>query len=139
MGTEWQGLKFQALQSVFPALTCTAQASFRTATSPARHGMIANGLFHPNCRHTVSLWVEGLSTKPEPVASDPERYEAEQSQRSMERTLRGWKLRQSAAIDDAARQRADAKVREWQGRIREHVAANNLTRQYGRERAGRAR
>ena len=42
------GLKSNVIQSVFPALTCTVQASFRTASSPARHGMIANGLFYRN-------------------------------------------------------------------------------------------
>ena len=40
------GLSFQPMQSVFPAVTCTAQASFRTAAPPSSHGMIANGLFH---------------------------------------------------------------------------------------------
>lgn len=43
-----EGLKSHVVQSVFPALTCTVQASFRTASSPARHGMIANGLFYRN-------------------------------------------------------------------------------------------
>lgn len=42
----WQGLEFHPAQSVFPAVTCTVQASFRTATLPCSHGMIANGLFH---------------------------------------------------------------------------------------------
>jgi predicted AlkP superfamily pyrophosphatase or phosphodiesterase len=42
----WQGLEFHPAQSVFPAVTCTAQASFRTAAPPSSHGMIANGLFH---------------------------------------------------------------------------------------------
>jgi predicted AlkP superfamily pyrophosphatase or phosphodiesterase len=37
------GLDFQAGQSVFPAVTCTVQASFRTAAMPSAHGMIANG------------------------------------------------------------------------------------------------
>lgn len=40
------GHEWQAAQSVFPAVTCTAQATFRTAAPPARHGMIANGLYH---------------------------------------------------------------------------------------------
>lgn len=40
------GLTFHPMDAAYPALTCTAQASFRTATPPARHGMVANGLFH---------------------------------------------------------------------------------------------
>jgi len=51
----WQGLQFRPLDSVFPALTCTAQASFRTATPPSGHGMIANGLYHRDLRRPM-LW-----------------------------------------------------------------------------------
>lgn len=43
--TRWQGHDFHPLESVFPALTCTAQASFRTAASPQEHGMAANGVY----------------------------------------------------------------------------------------------
>jgi len=39
----WQGLDLRPLQSVFPALTCPASASFRTATAPAQHGVVGNG------------------------------------------------------------------------------------------------
>lgn len=39
------GMMFHKIQSVFPAVTCTVQASFRTASLPSEHGMIANGLF----------------------------------------------------------------------------------------------
>ena len=38
-------LAFQKTETVFPALTCCVQASFRTAAAPGRHGMIANGLY----------------------------------------------------------------------------------------------
>ena len=43
---EMAGLHSQSIQSVFPAVTCTVQASFRTASPPAKHGMIANGRFY---------------------------------------------------------------------------------------------
>ena len=41
----WPGPELRAMQSVFPAVTCTVQGSFRTASLPREHGMIANGLF----------------------------------------------------------------------------------------------
>lgn len=44
------GLEARPLQPVFPALTCTAQASLRTGLPPARHGMPANGFFDPLLR-----------------------------------------------------------------------------------------
>jgi len=43
--TEWQGLTFEPLEPVFPALTCTAQASFRTGGLPSEHGIVGNGFF----------------------------------------------------------------------------------------------
>ena len=43
--TTWDNLTFNPMETVFPAVTCTAQASFRTASAPCEHGMIGNGLF----------------------------------------------------------------------------------------------
>ena len=40
---EMAGLKFDAAPSVFPAVTCVAQASLRTGLSPAEHGIVSNG------------------------------------------------------------------------------------------------
>ena len=40
------GLEVQSADTVFPAVTCTVQASLRTGKSPDEHGMISNGLFH---------------------------------------------------------------------------------------------
>ena len=37
--------EFRPAQSVWPAITCVAQASFRTAAAPQGHGIVANGLF----------------------------------------------------------------------------------------------
>lgn len=42
---QWRDLTFRPLAPVFPALTSTAQASFRTASAPAAHGMVSNGVF----------------------------------------------------------------------------------------------
>ncbi len=42
----WLDMEFTPIETVFPAVTCTAQASFRTASAPANHGMVANGLYH---------------------------------------------------------------------------------------------
>jgi len=47
------GLDFHAGQSVFPAVTCTAQASFRTASVPAEHGMVANGRYDRTLRRAL--------------------------------------------------------------------------------------
>lgn len=57
-------MTFKPLTPVFPAVTCTAQASFRTASWPQHHGMIANGLYLNNLRRPLfweqsSALVEG--------------------------------------------------------------------------------
>ncbi len=44
-GIEVAGLTFHPADSVFPAVTCTAQASFRTASPAGAHGMVANGRY----------------------------------------------------------------------------------------------
>lgn len=54
-GKHWKDLTFKPLQSVFPALTCTAQATFRTAAPVSSHGMVANGQFHRELRRPL-LW-----------------------------------------------------------------------------------
>ncbi len=38
-------LRFKPMTPVFPAVTCTAQATMRTALPPAKHNIIANGRF----------------------------------------------------------------------------------------------
>ncbi len=44
-GDEIEGLSFRPILSVFPAVTCAVQASFRTGEPPARHGMVGNGFY----------------------------------------------------------------------------------------------
>lgn len=38
-------LEFQPIKTVFPAVTCTVQASFRTGELPAGHGIVGNGFY----------------------------------------------------------------------------------------------
>lgn len=54
------GMKFHPLLPVIPAVTCTAQASFRTAAPPSRHGMVSNGLFHRNLRRSM-FWEQAAA------------------------------------------------------------------------------
>ena len=42
-GFRWPKLELHPLETVFPALTCTVAASFRTASPPAQHGVVGNG------------------------------------------------------------------------------------------------
>ena len=47
---EMAGLRFAPAKSVFPAVTCVAQASVRTGLAPAEHGMISNGWWSETLR-----------------------------------------------------------------------------------------
>ncbi len=46
IGKSWKSHEFHPIACHFPAVTCSVQATFRTALEPSGHGMIANGLFH---------------------------------------------------------------------------------------------
>ncbi|MFH9295630.1 phage minor capsid protein [Streptomyces sp. NPDC017520] len=81
------------------------------------------GLQHPNCRHSVSMFTPGL-TRVDDATPDPSGYEAGQRQRAIERHIRRWKREQAAAIEPVAKRAAAAKVRQWQGVMRDHLAAH---------------
>jgi hypothetical protein len=94
------------------------------------------GLQHPNCRHSTSAYTPGI-TRAEQAEPDPEGYEAGQRQREIERHIRKYKRRAAAAVDPAARQAAEAKVRQWQKAQRDHLAAHpDLRRNRTREQVG---
>ena len=48
-----KGRVFQRMSGTFPALTCPVQAAFRTGAPAARHGMVANGLYHRDLRRPM--------------------------------------------------------------------------------------
>lgn len=64
LGWEFAGKEnrfgFRKARPVFPAVTCTAQASFRTGTPATEHGMIGNGLFFPELRK-VLFWEQSAA------------------------------------------------------------------------------
>lgn len=95
------------------------------------------GLQHPNCRHTTSAYLPGLTHPPAKAAKDPNGYEATQRQREIERNIRKYKLRAASAVDPAAKRAAEARVRGWQGKMRDHLDAHpELMRKRHREQPG---
>lgn len=109
----------------------------RTVTATVRTATRA-GLLHPNCRHDLRPYVPGL-TRPMSHAADPEGDRNRQRQRAIERRIRKWKRRQSAAITEDERRKAGAKVREWQANMRSHIEDTGGKRLRYREQIGRAR
>ena len=81
------------------------------------------GLFHPNCRHTLTTWMEGVSTKPKPM--DKAKIEAtsrlEARQRAMERAIRQAKREAEGLQDEQAAADARRRVRHLQKQLKEFV------------------
>ncbi|MEV0410307.1 phage minor capsid protein [Streptomyces sp. NPDC050448] len=95
------------------------------------------GFQHPNCRHSLSAFLPGVTRAPVEHSEDPDGYEATQRQRAIERGIRRWKNRAAAATTPEARRVAEAKVRQWQGNQRAHLADHpELIRRREREQPG---
>ncbi|MFE5558663.1 phage minor capsid protein [Streptomyces sp. NPDC056544] len=96
-----------------------------------------HGLQHPNCRHSTSAYLPGVTRAPAEHSEDPAGYEATQRQRAIERAIRKWKNRSATATTPEATKTAEARVRQWQGRMREHLAQHpELIRRREREQPG---
>lgn len=109
----------------------------------------SQGLFHPNCKHSISAFFEGFTPPVEVRMDRAERdlvnrygyseaqkitFEAQQKQRYIERKIRQWKRRSQMQLNDIDRQRAENKIRQWQAAQRTHLNNNTfLRRQYSRE------
>jgi len=117
-------------------LSISGKDSKYTALQDAR----AEGLFHPNCKHTVTAYFPEMEElESELVDHRHERfndallYRATQKQRSIERHIRQWKRVEAVAMDPAAKARANIKIRHWQAEQRKLVELYNLKRKYARE------
>lgn len=90
----------------------------------------ADGFMHPNCRHQLFMYIEGVTN----VADLPndvqtrERYDAEQKQRYYERQIRKYKRLRDGAVDPANRQKYDARVKEWTERHDKFVGSRDYLR-----------
>lgn len=97
---------------------------------------MAEGAFHPNCRHTLATYFPGITRLPDPVdaALALKRYEAEQRQRYLERGIRKYKRLEVGSIDEANQLKYGKKVQEWKDRLKEHLEDNpSIRRDRNRE------
>jgi hypothetical protein len=99
---------------------------------------VAAGLMHPNCRHSLSAYLPGV-TRPLTRTADPAGDKAQQRLRALERAVRAAKREEAGALTPEAKKAAAAKVRGYQAMIRDHVAETGLFRQRHREQIGTAR
>lgn len=98
---------------------------------------IRGGLFHPNCRHTMGQYVEGLTKIPQPIPAEKirEQRALEEKQRAMERKIRALKRKVEGTQDEKKVKECKRKLREEQGKLREFIKEHDdvLRRDYSRE------
>ena len=98
---------------------------------------IRGGLFHPNCRHTMGQYIEGLTKIPQPIPAKMirEQRELEEKQRAMERKIRALKRKVEGTQDEKKVKEYKRKLREEQGKLREFIKEHDdvLRRDYSRE------
>ena len=69
---EMAGLRFCSAPSVFPAVTCVAQATLRTGLSPAGHGIVSNGWWSEDLRKPL-FWEQSSALVKGPRVWDARR------------------------------------------------------------------
>ncbi|GAA2037400.1 hypothetical protein GCM10009740_31510 [Terrabacter terrae] len=134
----WEG---QVLSERYPSgqtttLSAVSDATVTFSVAGTIDQARAEGLFHPNCTHTLVPYLPGVTrmpAKPQWTAADEAAYRAAQRLRELERRVRAAKQREQAALDDLGRARARRDVRAGQAAIRAHVAAHRLVRRPRRE------
>lgn len=98
---------------------------------------IRDGLFHPNCRHTMGQYIEGLTKIPQPIPAEKirEQRALEEKQRAMERKIRALKRKVEGTQDEKKVKEYKRKLREEQGKLREFIKEHDdvLRRDYSRE------
>lgn len=98
---------------------------------------VVAGLFHPNCRHTLSTWYEGISRMPAPL--DPKKAQdnadLERQQRILEGKIRTFKRMAEGFQQPALVQEYKRKAATAQKELREFIADHDdvLRRDYWRE------
>lgn len=91
------------------------------------------GWRHPNCRCSTVAYLPGMSVVTDVTHYDP-KAEADRARlRELERRVRHYKTKAAIALDPRDADLANAKVRELQAQIREHVKETGLVRQRRRE------
>lgn len=100
----------------------------------------ASGLFHPNCKHTLGMFIPELDGegKVEPAPLDmttqsSKRNKLIEKQRANERNIRYWKNRAAVAVTDKEKSKCNEKIKYWQYTNLLHCQKNGLRRQYARE------
>lgn len=84
---------------------------------------VAHGLLHPNCRHFLVPFVDGMTlrTPPQATAADADAYRVQQRRRTLERQIQRHQAAAAVALTPMDRLRANRRLTAARTRLREHV------------------
>lgn len=104
---------------------------------PLLSSAIRGGLFHPNCRHTMSLYIDGVTKIQPPIPAEQmqRQRELEARQRAMERKIRKLKRLEAGTQDPQAVKEYGRKLKQAQQEMKAFVDEHRdvLKRDYERE------
>ena len=103
---------------------------------PLLSAAIAGGLFHPNCKHTMSTYFEGITTIPSKadIKGTRENSDVIAKQRYNERQIRKYKRLENGSLDKTNKSKYEIKRKEWQLRQRDLLSEHpEVHRNYKRE------
>lgn len=93
---------------------------------------IKGHLFHPNCRHTMSTYFDGINEVPEPLRNESgEAYEKAQEIANAKRQARKYERLKEGSLDPVNIAKYAAKEKEWNSKLKEYENINDV-REYDR-------
>lgn len=94
---------------------------------PLLSSAIGEGLFHPNCRHSINLYIDGVTELPEPMDNEDieRRYKEEQELRAKEREVRKAKRKVEGSLAPEDVKKAKAELQEAQKDVRDYINETN--------------
>ncbi len=97
---------------------------------PLLSDAIAGGLFHPNCRHTMSTFFEGINEEYMPMNTTEiyENSKLEEKQRYMERNIRKYKRLELGSLDTENKKRYGQLKEKWENQLHKLVKDNKQLR-----------
>ena len=116
--TPWQGETEQRGGEVW------GKSNYCGRWFPLLSTAVSKGLFHPNCRHTMLYYKEGVSELAPPIPAEELKRlrEREQKQRALERNVRKAKRRVAGFSDPDNIKQAKAELKAAQKELREYIA-----------------
>ena len=115
--TDWQG------ETKYEGDVKYGRSEYCGKWFPLLSSAIAEGLFHPNCRHSINLFIDGVTELPEPMDNEDieRRYKLEQHQRALEREVRRAKRKVEGSLAPEDVKKAKAELRQAQKELKDFI------------------